>query len=256
MFFWLTLVLVIWNVYAKGNEKEYYNRGLDYYEKGMYDEAMIEFNKAIQVNPNYSDAYSGRGYVFSEMGKLEQTISEFSKAIQINPSLVLIYVRRGFCFGQKRDFDQAISDFSKAIQIGPDNSNVYGLRANSYCLKGDYENGLRDMNKAIALGDNVDPSVIDMIQKGLDRKREIAAMEREIKGYDDRKAQIQLEQRRLEIVGEYFLNLVAQQQQAYYNSIYNPAKTSIEMPDISRYQKKRYRVNYDFGGSGATIEEQ
>jgi tetratricopeptide (TPR) repeat protein len=42
----------------------YYNRGLDYYNKGQYDQAISDYTKAIEINPNDADAYKHRACLF------------------------------------------------------------------------------------------------------------------------------------------------------------------------------------------------
>ncbi len=39
----------------------YNNRGNAYVEKGQYDQAILDFNKALEINPGYAEAYNIRG---------------------------------------------------------------------------------------------------------------------------------------------------------------------------------------------------
>ena len=67
------------------NPKFYNNRGIAYGEKGQYDQALSDFNKAIEINPRYVKAYNNRGIVYRLKGQYDQAISDFNKAIEINP---------------------------------------------------------------------------------------------------------------------------------------------------------------------------
>ena len=47
----------------------------------LCDEAIIDYDKAIVLDPNYADAYYNRGNVKSELGQLEAAIEDYDKAI-------------------------------------------------------------------------------------------------------------------------------------------------------------------------------
>jgi tetratricopeptide (TPR) repeat protein len=42
----------------------YYDRGVDYYRKGQYDKAISDFNRALEINPRYAEAYINRGITY------------------------------------------------------------------------------------------------------------------------------------------------------------------------------------------------
>jgi len=57
----------------------YNNRGMDYYERKAYDEAISEFSAAIRVDPNYALAYINRGRTYLEQGNYAQAQADFDK---------------------------------------------------------------------------------------------------------------------------------------------------------------------------------
>ncbi|MCX5692556.1 MAG: tetratricopeptide repeat protein, partial [Candidatus Omnitrophica bacterium] len=83
----LASFIVFGNVFAKEITKEALDKGIEYAQKGKYDEAISEYNEAIEINPNYAEAYSNRGDAYAKQGNLSQAISDCTKAIGINPDL-------------------------------------------------------------------------------------------------------------------------------------------------------------------------
>ncbi len=129
----------------------YYNRGVTYYESGDYDNAIVEFSKAIGINLRYSDAYYMRGNAYYKRGQYDQAISDYTKAIEINPGCDTAYNNRGLAYHMKGQYDQAISDYTKAIEINPKNAIPYYNRGFAYHMKGEYDRAISDYTRAIEI---------------------------------------------------------------------------------------------------------
>jgi Flp pilus assembly protein TadD len=65
------------------NATAYYYRGLAYYHKNEYDNAIRDLNKAIILDPGDPIAYYYRGVAYHEEGKDDQAEADFDKAKQL-----------------------------------------------------------------------------------------------------------------------------------------------------------------------------
>src|SRR4030042_768531 len=63
----------------------YFEQGIEYYKTGQYDNALSDYNKALEINPNYAEAYYNRGTTYGKKGQYDNAISDFNKALEINP---------------------------------------------------------------------------------------------------------------------------------------------------------------------------
>jgi len=70
-------------------------QGNDYSDKGNYDQAIAAYDKAIQRNPDYAEAYYGRGNAYEAKGDHDRAIADYDKAIQLNPDYAEAYYNRG-----------------------------------------------------------------------------------------------------------------------------------------------------------------
>ena len=75
----ILLLLAVSNVYALSPGDEAYNKGMEYYEKGMWDEAIVEFDKAIQLNPNNAKFYNNRGLAYFFKGDYAKSTEDVLK---------------------------------------------------------------------------------------------------------------------------------------------------------------------------------
>ncbi|MEK6809775.1 MAG: tetratricopeptide repeat protein [Nanoarchaeota archaeon] len=81
--------------------------------------AISDYNKALQIDPNYAIAYNNRGVAKMHLGDFKGAISDYNKALQIDPGSPAIYNNRGIAKENLGDLIGAISDYNKALQIDP-----------------------------------------------------------------------------------------------------------------------------------------
>ena len=132
----------------------YYNRGLAYYYKGDFDRAIEDFNKALELDPNYIGAHYNRGLAYYYKGDFDRAIEDFNKALELDPNYIGTYYNRGLAYYYKGDFDRAIEDFNKALELDPNYIGIYYNRGLAYYYKGDFDRVIEDFNKALELDPN------------------------------------------------------------------------------------------------------
>jgi len=133
----------------------YYGIGNAKSDMGDYEGAILAFNKAIELNPNFSESYYNRGSVkYNHLKDYQGALPDFNKTLEINPNHVTAYTNRGLTKNALKDYKGAIDDFNKAIQLSPGFPIAYLDRANLKADLGDFNGALQDYNKAIELNPN------------------------------------------------------------------------------------------------------
>jgi tetratricopeptide (TPR) repeat protein len=115
--------------------------------------AMKDYNTAIEKNPKFADAFFSRGNVKMKLQDYYGAIDDFSAAIKLNENYVDAYFNRGKAKQYLQAYEDAINDCSKIIQINPKNLDAYFLRGILRIDFGDAKNGCLDLSKAGELGD-------------------------------------------------------------------------------------------------------
>ncbi len=136
----------------------HFNKGGDFYDQNDYENAIKEYNQAIQLAPSFPGSYNNRGITYYAMGELDKAIQDYTQAIQLDPETASHYSNRGMAYVDKRDYKNAIYDYNKAIELDPKVADYYLLRAYYFELQNDHENAMADYREAIALNPN-DPQL-------------------------------------------------------------------------------------------------
>ena len=92
---------------------------------GDFPAAIDSYQKAVSINPNYSEAYQNIGVSHQEMGECEVAIINYKRALQIKPDDVEVYCNMGSAYQDKGDLKAAIDSFKKALNIKPDSAEAY-----------------------------------------------------------------------------------------------------------------------------------
>jgi tetratricopeptide (TPR) repeat protein len=146
--------------------EKHLSRGVNAYANGNYEEAIIEYTKAIEIDPKNKGAYYFRGFSYFKNGQYDLAIVDFTKDIEINPRSPNAYAARGFLYSITDQNYLAIVDYNQAIAIDPRNPNFYNERANLYIKAGDISSAISDLKKVLELSN--EPQLIQSTKERLE----------------------------------------------------------------------------------------
>ena len=127
------------------------NRGLIHLERGQRELAIRDFDRAIQINPNFEEALVSRGHFYFQSGRMEEAIRDFDSAIKVNPAFSDAYRNRGAVLFAQRKYNRALADFNRAIYLDPGSSRAYNARGAVLSVGKRFDLALADYNRAIQL---------------------------------------------------------------------------------------------------------
>jgi len=145
----------------------YYNRAVEYGNKGDDQRALADYSEAIRLSPTNASAYYNRGTVFAHRGENGRALADFDEAIRLAPNHAAAFSNRGLVWSRQGDDERAITDFSKAIRLAPDRAAPYYNRGRAWYRLKDYARAVADLNEAARL----DPADVDTLYaRGLARR--------------------------------------------------------------------------------------
>jgi len=127
-------------------------------DKDPFDKAIADFSTAIELQPDFSDAYVKRARARLErLGGVdlggEQSIADCTKAIELDPGNAEAYYTRGLTYQFYNAIEkESIADFTQAIEIDPRHARAYCRRGLAYRSNGSsLEEEILDYTKAIEI---------------------------------------------------------------------------------------------------------
>ncbi len=133
-------------------ENAYVNRGIVYCIRGKFDVAITDFNKALELKPDYFDARFNRGIAFTQTGEYDKAIADYSYLETSAPGDERIYMGKGRAYSLSKRYDEALINFNKAIELNPEYAEAYYNRASARYNKGLYKEAYADVMEAANLG--------------------------------------------------------------------------------------------------------
>ena len=116
------------------------------FRQEKYESAIVDYDRAIELKPDYEDAYNNRGAVKVELGLYKSAILDLDKAIELEPDEANTYKNRGVAKVKQGAYSAAILDFDKAIELEPDYAEAYNNRGAAKYEQGAYASAILDFD--------------------------------------------------------------------------------------------------------------
>lgn len=142
----------------------YYKHGMALEALGKQEEALLDFDKAITIDPKYADALCERGIVLISKEQEEKGCIDLRKAKKLGSAkandlyeknacsrMSVLFITSGNTKLDDKDYAGALSDYTYAIQLNSDSIEPFIKRAQCNLLLKNYDKAINDYNKAIKI---------------------------------------------------------------------------------------------------------
>ncbi|MDE0313466.1 MAG: tetratricopeptide repeat protein [Candidatus Poribacteria bacterium] len=152
--------------------RAFFSIGYLHSEENENDQALSAYDQAIELMPDFADAYTGRGVAKSKLGDAEEAIADHDEAIRLKSDFAEAYINRGRAKRALKKYEESIADYDEAIRLNPNSAAAYTHRGVSKNALGQHQGAITDHNEAIRLNPNF---VEAYINRGA-AKRELGQM--------------------------------------------------------------------------------
>ncbi len=129
----------------------YYISAFSKSKLGNIDDAVNDYNKAININPKDMESYVNLSKLYNEAGKYENSITVAQKGLSIDSSQFRLYNNMADSLQKLKNFDLAVTAYQKSIDLNPSNPVIHfnlGI-----CLKEtkNFDDAIKSFQKAISI---------------------------------------------------------------------------------------------------------
>jgi tetratricopeptide (TPR) repeat protein len=98
------------------------NSATEHLKAGSYEKALEQFNALIKNEPPVADYYAYRGTVLLNLKRKKDALKDFDRAVELDAQYSYRYACRAFAKDALGDLEGAIADYRKAIELDPDDA--------------------------------------------------------------------------------------------------------------------------------------
>ena len=80
--------------------------------------ALLDLNRAIELDPQFAYAYYNRGNLYTRSGEEDKALLDYTRAIELNPAFAEGYYNRGLLYLSRGRVTDGVRDLSKAGELG------------------------------------------------------------------------------------------------------------------------------------------
>jgi protein O-mannosyl-transferase len=129
----------------------YNNIGFADAKEGELDDAISEYERALDINPNYSDAHYNLGFAFQQKGQFADAVMQYERAIEIEPDNFEAHNNLGNILMLAGKLDESIVEYQKALNLNPNEVEAHSNLGNVLSQKGRYSEAIQEYQKALVL---------------------------------------------------------------------------------------------------------
>lgn len=112
------------------DEGRYYTlRAAAWWALGKVEQALADFDQAIEMGYTESHAYTSRGLFHAEMGNFDQAIADYNQSLELEPEAIAPIINRAAVHMSRGDYEQAIADYTLILEKKPGNASILHQRA-------------------------------------------------------------------------------------------------------------------------------
>jgi tetratricopeptide (TPR) repeat protein len=94
--------------------------GIGYHQMLEIDLARKHYERAVKLDPKYSEAINNLGTVYYAKKSYRKAISQYNKALKLSPNSASIYSNLGTAYFARKNYKKAAESYDKALSLDPD----------------------------------------------------------------------------------------------------------------------------------------
>ncbi len=132
----------------------YHSKGNALYSLRQYEKALTVYERAIQLDPNLALAYCGKCNALCEMKRCQEALAASERAIQLDPNLAFAYYSKGSALRGLKRYEEALITYERAIHLDPGMADIYVGKGIAFSELKHYKEAFTAFQQALQLDVN------------------------------------------------------------------------------------------------------
>lgn len=134
------------------------------YHARQSEEALVAYNKAIEINPSVFSIWEQVLYINGELKRADDLVEMSEKAMDLFPNQASVYYLNGMGYGLQKKHKEAIDPLKQSLMMAGNNESlriqIFSELGNYYYELGDHEESDKSFEKALEINPN-DPYILN-----------------------------------------------------------------------------------------------
>lgn len=127
------------------------NLGIALADEGKQNEAVEQFNQALEINTNDAKSINNLGKVLTSEGKLDEAIQDFHRSLQLDSDDPAALDNLAVALAAQGKQQEAFQDFDKATRLNPNDAEIYYNLGNTLTVGGDLDGAVENYEQALQI---------------------------------------------------------------------------------------------------------
>jgi Flp pilus assembly protein TadD len=123
-------------------------------QKGRPDEAAAYSQRALEADPDSVEAHGNLGAALLQLGRIDEAVIHLRKALELDPSLVEAHSNLGYVLLQTGDVAGSLAHLQQAVEVEPDYTPAHYNMANTLLKMGRAEEAVSHLQKVLTIDPN------------------------------------------------------------------------------------------------------
>ncbi|MGC9357240.1 MAG: tetratricopeptide repeat protein [Anaerolineae bacterium] len=131
--------------------EDHLEQGRTYAEQGELDKAIVEFEKAIALDPNNATLHNDLAAAYYQQGRIDEAVATWEQALEIDSELADTHYNLGLVYAGQGKLDEAITKWEETLQIDPNYANAHKNLGIAYTEQGRLEEAVAEFETYLQL---------------------------------------------------------------------------------------------------------
>ncbi|GAB4527681.1 MAG: hypothetical protein Tsb0014_08600 [Pleurocapsa sp.] len=145
LFLFSQIIIKRWQV------RTLFARGNQLLKQQKYDQAIAGYNKLLNIDSNYYQAWTNRGYALAGLGDYDKMLASCASATIIEPEAVYAWNCKGEALYNLQRYEEAIAEYDHAIELAPQDPVFWINKSEAFTSLKQYDESLNTIDRAITL---------------------------------------------------------------------------------------------------------